>query len=437
MSNWTGLTAHRTASPLQTINRCDLEATNGNLIVTTEMKPRDGRPPVCDAGHAIVASAYYPPSVTGSSVLMYNLLSQFDPSSYTVATAGSPHTHSLEREIESDLHEVFTSVRWSWRVKKWMHVRQIPLGAIRLAHLIQRKHAAVLIAVYPDYPMLAAAHGAAKKTGVPWAAYFHDTMAESQSNSPFEQRAADLQKKVFSDADKILVMSQGMADLYREKYGLNAQPVVHTYPEVIPETTHDPAPDAGGFWSGTIYRINQHAFARVSGAFERAGESLFLATNRSTDELRRQGISGAHLRVGFFPERAPYLAALRQQKILVQALDWPDESPVHRDELATIFPTKTPEYLASGCPMLVHCPGDYFLASFVRDYDCGLVVDSRDPGALDEALDRLLTRPDVAERLAEKARSTAKLFEKARVAQVFRNSVTEVTGLKERREMQV
>ena len=84
------------------------------------------------------------------------------------------------------------------------------------------------------------------------------------------------------------------------------------------------------------------------------------------------------------PPRARYrhYYAIASKAVLLLALDAPHESNVHRDELATIFPTKTPEYLASGRPVFAHCPSDYFLARFLNEHGCGAVVSEDDDNAI-------------------------------------------------------
>ena len=52
------------------------------------------------------------------------------------------------------------------------------------------------------------------------------------------------------------------------------------------------------------------------------------------------------------------------------------------------------EYLASGRPVLVHAPRDSFVSWYFNRYECGLVVDRKDPAALSQAIWRL---PDDAD----------------------------------------
>ncbi len=381
-------------------------------------------PALVEGGHVVVATAYYPPQVTGSSVIMQNLLSRFDPASYTVVTAQTPHRHKLERSAGgAEVVEIASSTRLSYRLNEWWREAQIPLMQKRVVSLVRKKDVGLIIGVYPDYHFLRAAIGAATQCGVPFVAYLHDTIVEALEGTALERKARALQDRVFSESARILVMSEGMSDLLRRKYALPSVPIVHTYPEPIPEELVEGQRLPQGFWGGSIYRINLNGVRRVSEGFGRLGLPFILATNRNRAELRQIGIDGDHLDLTFYARREAYLDALRRQAVVVQALDWPDESETHEDEMATIFPTKTPEYLAAGVPMLVHCPEHYFLARFVKEHGCGLVVGEREPAALDAALHRLVGDSEEVPAMRRAALRAAGMFRADRVAGSFSEEV--------------
>ncbi len=384
------------------------------------------RPYLCKNGHILVAVAHYMfPS--GMRVTMRNLLSHFHPASYSIATV-----KSSGRNLEEDDHRVYP-IMSSWRHistsldGRWLDW-QVPAATSKLIKLIEQTNTKILVGVYPSFHFLKITRDAAKATHTPWIAYLHDTVAEGLSNTRWADKAAELQQQVFAEADSVLVMSQGMTDLYQRKYNLACPPLEHTYPELI--TDHVPEVKAlpQAFWAGDIYNINHQAVRRVSEALRRLGYS-FLLTTAKPETLEPQGITGDHIKTTFYPRRAVYLEALRQQGILILALNWPDETRQHEDELATIFPTKTPEYLVSGRPILVHCPEHYFLARFFRDNQCGVVVTERSVEALVEAADNLLKDPAAISNLTRSALVAAQIFNADRIASRFQSIVRSVASL--------
>jgi hypothetical protein len=228
---------------------------------------------------------------------------------------------------------------------------------------------------------------------------------------------------VLADSSHVFVMSEGMADLYRDKHGTSTTPLEHTYMEPIPEAPPKTPAQRRGFWAGNVYGINRNALARVAEALGTIDTPLEVASRHTVEGLAQIGIVGTQVETSFYPSRAEYLTAVQQKGVLILALDGPDESPIHHDELATIFPTKTPEYLASGRPILVHCPQDYFLARFFESRGCGRVVSERSTEALARALQELLDNPDTQNQLGEAALRAAKIFEAGALRSRFHQAV--------------
>jgi glycosyltransferase involved in cell wall biosynthesis len=383
----------------------------------------DVRPPLCAAGQALVVTESFPPRPGGSSTVMSNLLACFDPASFTVATGANTRGGATETLPGMRVHRLVSSpAQLPYRVRRWWHSRQLDGLSGRLLRLVKRERPAVIVGVYPDLHFLRAAREVAREASIPWAVYLHDTMAESEASGPNAAAAAELQEHVFAEASEILVMSRGIADLYWRKYGLECTPVEHIYPE--PSGSGAPeAPLPQVFWGGSFHTINSRALARVSRAVQRAGRTLLLTTHQTGAQLASIGVTGAHVRTAFFSRRSDYLRAVRSQGVLLLALDGPDESTMHPEELATIFPTKTPEYLAAGRPILVHCPEHYFLARFIREHGCGLVVSDRSAEALAAAIERLLSCPEEARSMVAAARGAVSIFGAERVSAIFKAAV--------------
>lgn len=397
--------------------------TENQAAPTTVETSGAARPHLAESGHVMVAVAYYLlPS--GMRVTMRNLLSNYHPSSYSIATI-----NDSRRYLEEDHVQVYpimsTWRRFSSRLDNWWLDWQLPAATSRLIKLIEQTNTKVLVGVYPSFHFLKISRDAAKATRIPWIAYLHDTVAEGLSSSRWADQAAELQRQVFTEADSILVMSRGMADLYKRKYNLTCDPLEHTYPEPIPDHLPQTPALRQAFWGGDIYNINHQAVRRVSEALRQL-DCPFLLTTAKPETLEPQGIVGDHVKTTFYRERADYLKALHQQGVLVLALNWPDESSLHEDELATIFPTKTPEYLVTGRPIIVHCPEHYFLARFFRENQCGLVVTERSVEALAKAVGRLLEDPAAVSNLRQSALKAARIFSAEQIAGKFQAVVQTV-----------
>lgn len=222
-------------------------------------------------------------------------------------------------------------------------------------------------------------------------------------------------------------MSQGMADLYKRKYGLHSEPLEHSFPEAQLKEAPQAKIINSGFWGGMVYNINTQSLLRVHRAMKAfSGLYLTIASFQSTEILAIKGFDLDYAKRVYYTQRTEYIKAVQRQAFHILALDWPDESPIHRDELATIFPTKTIEYLASGRPIIAHCPEDYFMAKFIRDHGCGIIVSERSKDALVKAIDSVLTDKEREAELVNAAREALSVFSIDRITRKFRQGIESV-----------
>ena len=162
-----------------------------------------------------------------------------------------------------------------------------------------------------------------------------------------------------------------MTEYYESKYNLKVYTLEHSYPEKINNTIkHNLNKEA--FWGGEIYAINKQSFIRLASTLSTLNFRINISSLSGNSEY-----IGVDTCKRFYPERSSYISALRSYDFLMLALDWPDESKVSVAELSTIFPTKTIEYLASGTPIILHCPEEYYLSRFFKKNNCGTVINSR------------------------------------------------------------
>lgn len=375
-------------------------------------------------GRILVATGAYPPIPGGSSVIMRNLLDSISPESIVLARSRPLKRHTGGKAGHHLPHFVINSTTLPSRFERYRQLILRKAVTGRIVRLAERTRCRAILGVYPTILFLDVAERAARTLRVPFVPYLHDTVEEGMAAGKFARWGRRAQERVFASAKRVFVATGGMAELYRRKYNLDVEPILHIYPEPIPGCVPDERNvQKTLFWGGAVYGINAKALLRVHQALTRAdrAHSLLLATGQTRDQIEDQGFAAAQLDTTFVPlaERSRYLGLLREQKILVLALNWPDETRIHEDELSTIFPTKAPEYLASGRPILVHCPEHYYLAKFFRENDCGEVVTSRDPVELDAAVIKLLRSQEERRRLGQSGLEAAAVFSRDAVLPKF------------------
>jgi hypothetical protein len=348
-------------------------------------------------------------------VVLQNLFSPFDPNSYTFAYLGRFDPLWRDRAKRSSCYRLipnFHPVQYLDFIIKGIKQKHAICKAVQFA---KARHVEIIVGLYPTLGSLFVATEVAKLTKAKYYPYLHDTVAEGLSHDPLADKARDLQEDVFRVADKILTMSEGMSDYYKQTYELETYPLVHSYPEqIVCEPNSNRRRSA--FWGGSVYAINDQSFLRVQKALL-AREIDLEVTGAWNLNIQK----GTNIRQNYYASRAAYIEAIQQHGVLVLGVNWTDESVVHHAELSTIFPTKAIEYLATGSPILVHCPEHYFLARFFRKHQCGLVVSERSGAALVHAVDLLLSGAAEVRTMQSNALTAARLFSVERVSSTFRD----------------
>ena len=390
--------------------------TDGSPSVETDVSPSTH--PFVDLSKPVMfAIRFFPPLHGGSSVIMKNLLGALPPDKVVVATVEAPNP--VDSNFDYPVYRQMRQISFSTRGNKILSQLQINKTARTVARLVKKHGCGAVVGVYPDISFLAVAFRAAQMAGVPFVPYLHDTVAEAMKGRMSAAFAARLQDQIFATCQDTFVMSEGMADMYRAKYNLETRPLVHSYPEDIPTEPPTEPPNGKGFWSGDIYAINKQAMVRVYSAMRDKKIELTIASRQQPQTLQNMGFDRGGIKNTFFSDRTELVSALREQSFLILALDQPDEAVIHADELSTIFPTKTIEYLASGRPILLHCPEHYFLARFCLRHDCAEVVADPSPGALTSAFDRLQNDPQRIDTLVRNGFKAARPFSRRAVAETF------------------
>ena len=336
-------------------------------------------------GKTLFLTIAYPPNPAAAAVVHRHLLDQFDPESFVVLTAFFPKARKAEVPKKVKRHFIYLSFEFFssklHRIIARIQKFTIPLF---LNFYISRVKPARIVIGYPDLYWLDICSKVAIKRNIPFVPYLHDTIVEATYFSGAKDLAKEIQERVFSKAYNIAVMSEGMRLLYEKKYNLQSVAWEHIYPES--PVSFNGEKENRAHWSGDVYEINYKAVQRFNNALMKMGMQFSISNGKTKEQLQAYGITGDHLQKVFYPKRIDYLTQLSASKILLLGLNYADECTVHEDELATIFSTKTPEYLGSDSLIVYNGPAHYFLAKFLTDNDCGIVIDTRDE---DEMLSQL------------------------------------------------
>lgn len=372
---------------------------------------------ILDEGQVLLISLFYPPNMNSSSVVIKNLFLNFDPNSYSVVS----ENFFGKNNTPGNRFTIFSDFKYSYRINRYWQYLQMPLAYYRLHKIVEHLKPRIIVSVYPDYYYLKTSFDVSVKMGIPHVTYFHDTLAGSLSNTFISKYAVELENNIFNGPLPVFVLSQGLAELYQNKYKKECILLQHIYNGEIVNEYRD-IDNRHAFFSGEVYQTNCHAITRLAEALRKEGYSLNLSTKTNKKYLLNRGIISNYNQVKYFPDYSEYIRTLQNQELLIIGLDWPNESLLDQDELSTIFPTKMVEYLGSGRPILVHCPEDYYLAKFITQNKCGLLVSELDPASIISGL-RELKDPKLRVELVQNALNVLKQFNSYRISSIFRRNL--------------
>jgi glycosyltransferase involved in cell wall biosynthesis len=370
----------------------------------------------------LLVSRSVPPAVNGSSAITGNLVKQFSREEMVVIGAKFMRSPQIEwskqwpRLVYATLH-----LPDGLRGDRWFRWAQWPLLVLRMLWTVIINKCEVVLATYPDEIYLLTAYVVASLTRKPLYLYFHNTYLEHARFNPF---AGWLQPRAFARARHVFVMSEGMEALYRRYYpDLVCSPLLHSFNEPIPNIEALlPLKIADNSLclalSGAVNASNSGAVRHIAQAVREMTDVQFTIYSRTDPHyLAQLGFDGPQFSIRTL-SRDELLKQLAMADILVLPHGFSDKESV--EEIQTIFPTRTIEYLISGRPILAHVPQDCFIADFLRQYECALLVTEPDIHALQEGIRRLKTEASLREQLVRNALVAATQFQASQVASHLR-----------------
>ena len=369
----------------------------------------------------LFVTTFYPPNNTGASVVMSNLIKELDQETvYGVVTCANSYKDKDETINGKIVHKLF-NFQYLFNPRIWFFVRRFTLNSEKkkVVKIIKKEKITHVIGVYPDLDFLEIARSASEVCGVKFYAYLHDTLVEGLSHKRYKNVAKVVQQKMFDTSHKIFVMSEGMKDLYKNKYNVETIPLLHSFSEEVEEKKFNNNVEKSIFWGGNIYSINKETVKRIHLACTDLDYILTLSAANTYDKLNKLGFVNNNIKILPFLSREDYITILKNQKALLLSIDWPNESAVHKDELGTIFPTKTIEYLISGRPIIVHCPEEYFLAKFFKKHKCGIVLTDRNPQLIKEQIKAVFSDEKKLQEMVKNAYKASKQFHISNVKSVY------------------
>lgn len=374
-----------------------------------------------------LVSHLVPPSGTGQSLVIYRLLHDVEPEHYCLVST-EPHDTKNPSEGPSPLlpgpyHYLPPPYRlergYRLGLRQLREGINVPLAIVqhsrRIADIVRRESCNAVVACTGDVTLLPAGYLASRATRVPFYAYVFDHYSYREWDDPVAAFwARRLERLIIKGATGVIAPNEILRNDLQERFGVNAT-VIHNSFDISPyETNGVVTTDTSSasdeikiVYTGAVYEAHFGAFRNLMAALAKLGNPnvrLHLYSNQPPGTLERERVHGPIV-------RHPTVSMTEMPRIQMEAdilfLALAFDSP-YPDLVRTSATTKLGEYLASRRPMLVHAPRGSFVSWYVREHDCGVVVDEDDPARLADAIELILSDANLCRRLVANA------FERAR-----------------------
>jgi len=362
-----------------------------------------------------VVSKNFPPQVSGSAILLNNLLSNYKGRinaivgyhRYAKADGGfRPPCPTQYLSFPRTLPRVYENLK-----------RRMPMVVCRiLRNSIRRAFTTlgtnVVLTAFPYDDLVVASFLAARDLRLPFYVHMHDLWKENVPSGSIAARFAERwEPLILKEATRVLCMTEAMQEYYA-KDGIETHLLPHCVSDqdylTAPTTIRPPLMSKPTvlFVGSVSPHMNLDALKVLATASELLPPEyeLLYCTAPDITALHRLGISSRRLRT-MYVSRAEVQRLQSEAHVLIAPLSHKNCSI---NEVRTVFSTKLLEYLVAGRPIIVFAPEGSFHVASARKNGWGYVVTEDSPGALASAIVKVVTDEQLAAALVHSAYREAK-----------------------------
>jgi len=370
-----------------------------------------------------VLSHTLPPSPSGQAVMLYRILSGFDPEEYYVVSRDVYERRNPQEAFLPVVYfdvlpprwlQLLTGIRLPLPLRDMINIVATTLWrTYKLVRIGQKNPVQIIIAGTGDIADIPAGFFASKVLGVDFHAYIFDDYVY-QWTGLYRFLAKLMSLWIFRLSAGVIGPNEYICEEYSRRYRINCALVRNPCSiEELDASVNDQWPDELDkikiIYTGAIYHANYDCFHNLIAAMNLLQEhaiELHIYTAQTVEQVMAQGIKGERI---FIHTHIPYDQVLKKQRqadILFLPLAF--ESPIP-EVLRTSAPGKMGEYLASGRPILAHVPADSFVAYYMKTKQCSAVADKNDPSDLAGHILKLILDENYRCMIVKNARRQARL----------------------------
>ncbi|GEM_PF-1258507 len=394
------------------------------VLFLQKMNPMTEKLPAKTA-QMVLVSSYFPPVVGGTSTVLHNLVSQLNSEKVSIVTeyrdlpADAPRTQvpKVLKIYQTAIPSVlFKKIPYIWRWERFLRfalvfrVRDLTLQAVK------ESNAKFILGVYPNWPFLIGAYLAHRKSGIPLLTYHMDIPVRRSAMAAFEGFFIETyEEKILRSAKERLIVSEGYAQDFRHRFGLNSILLPHSIDlkEIqrrMGELHGPPENGSTRIVHTGIVEGQREGLLRIAETLHQNPDldaKLILSTPTPKDRLLNQGFDLPCVEILSLPHDK-VLDLQASAHILVTVLPFFHKT---KEGALTGYPTKLVEYLATGRPILIHAPAWTHLCQHARRHGYASIVDGVCKNSIADAVRKIKKDNDHRLTITQKAAEQASHFD--------------------------
>ena len=372
----------------------------------------------------IVISEFAPPRLDGISILLSTIFKRFPPQSicllsdipdkWNYAVDGSLRLdckhYCFKTEYYFPYLPAITTVIFSFLL--------IPILVIKGLFIIHRENIGNILTVNGMGPFFISALIISLLSQKPLYVYLFDLYSQIHNDKIRRIFARLFEKPILRNARKVFVTSERAKEYYVKKYNIEGvllpHPVdVDRFKNTVKKKKARKDPHKIVF-AGQIRKDNDCLISLIEAINEFSNVQLHLYISVDKD----LGIDGKNVFVSK-ANRLDIPGILDDADILYLPMAF--HSSYSRDVVATASPSKTPEYLLSKTPILVHAPEYSYVSYYARKYRFAKIVNTLNPQDLKSAITLLLEDTELRNSLVSNALQTAKRHDASKISKTLKS----------------
>jgi hypothetical protein len=352
----------------------------------------------------IICTEVFPPQISGSSVLLWNLLRATAPEvEYLVLTSKPGVSDTGIVTMGKDLPGFFYRRDLQVGLSDILRILSIKFLCRKFLRIAKEFRPDAVVSVFPSDRFVFMGHRLSSALGVPHAVYFHNLWEEVFRHAAVDPGVASdrYRFRLAREWEGVIVkactsryaLTEPMARFLSGKHGVPFLHVPHAFPLAPQDIT-----GLGGrekrsaldlLLPGSVYGMHVSSLRPLIELIgSRDDVRLTITTGQKRAYLSSIGVyDSPNVMVEHFPGEDSFARRMQAADGCAVCLAGEGHSP---EDVSVALPTRTVEALRFGKPLFVVAPADSFLFRFIRKERVGIAVSPGSPGEIRAALHTFL-----------------------------------------------